>query len=355
MLRGDELNWPRAGKGFYTRLLEQAIASGVDHLVCYLLKPTAAWQNLPPQIQESLEHRSRNAAAVEMARASDLTELNATLVQAGLTALLLKGGALAYTHYPEPHLRTRVDTDIFINPGEIRQVRSLLIKQDYDLIGLAYKSHQFNATRERYGGRVISYDVHWRSNNTSRFARVINYPEAEQESVPIRALGGCRTLNPAHALLLACMHRAATVRKLRARLIWLYDIHLLVSAMPPEEMTHFVNQAVRANIQVICREALEQSHENFATDVPVDALLALAEPTQSAKFSTRYTTTPLALLIDDFKILPDMISRMEFLREFFFPPTDYLLNRYDKKSRYWLFPLYVRYVLGGLFERLSLR
>jgi hypothetical protein len=47
------------------------------------------------------------------------------LEQAGLSVILLKGGALAYTHYPEPHLRVRVDTDIFINSADIRQIKAV--------------------------------------------------------------------------------------------------------------------------------------------------------------------------------------------------------------------------------------
>ncbi|GAG77142.1 unnamed protein product, partial [marine sediment metagenome] len=56
-----------------------------------------------------------------MLRKHDLLALLQALEQAGLSVVLLKGGALAYTHYPEPHLRARVDTDIFIDSADIRQ------------------------------------------------------------------------------------------------------------------------------------------------------------------------------------------------------------------------------------------
>jgi len=47
-----------------------------------------------------------------MARVVELREVLAALAGAGLPVLLLKGAALAYTLYPEPHLRDRSDTDL---------------------------------------------------------------------------------------------------------------------------------------------------------------------------------------------------------------------------------------------------
>ena len=147
-IRGEELRWPTAtDREFYNSFLDRAIANGVDCLVCHCLKPTPAWQQLPGDLREQLEQRTRNAIAVEMARASDLAALNEGLAGAGLDMLLLKGSALAYTHYPQPHLRARVDTDIFIDPRKIRPVRAVLEDLGYRLLGWTYKSHQFSATR----------------------------------------------------------------------------------------------------------------------------------------------------------------------------------------------------------------
>ncbi len=47
-------------------------------------------------------------------RAAELREVLAALAGAGLPVLLLKGAALAYTLYPEPHLRERCDTDLLL-------------------------------------------------------------------------------------------------------------------------------------------------------------------------------------------------------------------------------------------------
>ena len=222
VIRGDEVDWPAASDDeFYEQLLDRAIANGVDLLVCYLLREKPSWENIPAATREQLEQRTRDAIAVDLARTSDLAALNEALAREGQQVLLLKGAALARTHYPQPYLRARVDTDLMIEPDRIRQVRALLAGLDYDLVGWTYKSHQFNATKEKYGGRVIRYDVHWRANNGSKYARVIGFEDALAESVPVPGIDGARTLGPVHSLMLACMHRAATLSTQRDRLVWL--------------------------------------------------------------------------------------------------------------------------------------
>jgi hypothetical protein len=349
------MSWPSAADtNFYSSFLERTRHHGVDALVCHVLKPTDAWNELPDVLKEELLQRSRIAIAIEMARARDLNALNEGLAEAGLSALLLKGSALAYTHYPEPHLRTRVDTDIFIDSGDIRQVRDTLPGLGYQLRGWTYKSHQFNAVKEDFGGGIIKYDVHWRSNNCSSYARVIGYQEAEKESIPVPGLNGWRTLSPVHTLLLACMHRAGSSRHDPDRLIWLFDVHLLVSGMSAEELLSFSAKAVSENIQEVCQEAIEKSRLCFATQVSEQVLQILLTPSEPESLGRRFSNSQLALIIDDLRQLPSSRSKLEFLREFLLPPGEYLLYRYGKEGRYWIPLLYFRYIFGGFFERVSL-
>jgi len=289
-----------------------------------------------------------------MLRKHDLLALLEALKQASLSVVLLKGGALAYTHYPEPHLRARVDTDIFIDSADIRQVKAVFTSLGQQLVGRTYKSHQFNSVRTDFGG-AVNYDVHWRSNNRSIYARVINHQEALCESVEIPGLGGARTLKPTHALLLACMHRAGNPNHDPDRLIWLYDIHLLVSAMPETELLEFASRAVGENLQEICSDALEKASACFATGLPVGAMELLATPVEPGdSFDQRLTDSQLGLIIDDLRDLPDIRSRLELLREYLAPSGAYLLERYNKQNPLWVPWLYLRYLLGGFAQRISL-
>ena len=356
VLRGEAVAWPDAFQTeYYEAFLKWAAYHGVDVLVCHLLKSKADWSELPEQIRKEFLERLRTAGVVEMLRSRDLIQLNHSLQQAGICLLLLKGGALANTHYPEPHLRSRVDTDIFIDLGDINSIREEFVSLDYELQGWIYKSHQFNCFRRDPGFEAVRYDVHWRSNNRSKYARVINYEEAKSEAIPIAELDGVLTLKPTFALLQACVHRAGSERHDPNRLIWLYDIHLLISAMPKSELLEFAHRAVRENVQAICCEAIDRTVACFATSVADQVLEILSAPSVTESAGHRYDNSPLALIFDDLKQLPDMASRLDLLREYLMPPGDYLLNRYHREGRLWIPVLYLRYFFGGLFERISLR
>ena len=139
------------------------------------------------------------------------------------------------------------------------------------------------------------------------------------------------------------------------RLIWLYDIHLLVSALSEAELFEFAQRAVDENIQAICRDAIEKSRQCFATSVPGQVEEILSAPAKVGSIHQRFSDSQLALIFDDIKQLPDVKSRFELVWEYLVPPGDYLLNRYGKKGWFWVPALYLRYLFGGIFERVSLR
>jgi len=356
VLRGEVVDWPGASQTeFYEAFQSRAAYHGVDVLVCHLLKSRDEWSELPEQTRNELLERLRAAGVIEMLRSRDLMQLNQSLQQAGICALLLKGGALAYTHYPEPHLRSRVDTDIFIDAGDIKTIREAFLALDYELQGWIYKSHQFHCFRRDPGFGTVRYDVHWRSNNRSKYARIINYEEAKSDAIPIAELEGVLTLKPTFALLQACLHRSGSERHDPNRLIWLYDIHLLLSAMPGYELLEFAQRAVDDNVQAICCDAINSAVSCFATSVPEQMLKTLSTPSGAKSLNRRYADSQLALIADDLRQLPDMTSKLDLMREYLMPPGDYLLDRYEREGRWWIPVLYFRYFFGGLFERISLR
>jgi len=95
-------------------LLDVARAEGVLALCHHQLRRAPAWTQYPETLREALTRHARQAVAVELIRAAELRDVLAALAQAGLPVLLLKGAALAYTLYPEPHLRNRCDTDLLL-------------------------------------------------------------------------------------------------------------------------------------------------------------------------------------------------------------------------------------------------
>jgi len=300
-----------------------------------------------------VQTHARQRAIEDLFRQGELTRALASLCASGVSPLMIKGGQLAYTHYPRPHLRPRVDDDLLISPD----ARSAL---DDVLTRLAYKRQggisgelvmsQAMYVKQVKGSPASALDVHWRIANAAVFARVLEYDELAAAAVPIRALGpGARGLSPVHALLLACVHRVAHHMD-SERLIWLYDIHLLAKAMSPEEWRAFAELAAAREIVAVCRRSLERTHARFPIVVP-DVVWAPPrwrdEPRE--ELSARYLDArrPVSAIIDDLRALPAWRDRWRLAREHLVPSADYMRTVFAPGSRAPLAWLYVRRLVRG--------
>ncbi len=76
------------------------------------LPDDAEW---PFAVRETLARQARDNMAAELARRAQIVSVLDALSADGIRPLLFKGTALAYTLYQAPHLRPRLDTDLFID------------------------------------------------------------------------------------------------------------------------------------------------------------------------------------------------------------------------------------------------
>src|SRR4051812_21311225 len=105
-------------------ILEVARGHRVDVLLADLL--LRAPSTPEPFSRAALEAVVRLAVARELAAARDMSRLFEAASAAALDVLLLKGTALAYTHYPQPHLRPRNDIDLFVRHTDIGRAETVL-------------------------------------------------------------------------------------------------------------------------------------------------------------------------------------------------------------------------------------
>ena len=175
-----------------------------------------------------------------------MAELRASLSalsEAGISVLLTKGTALAYSLYPVPSIRSRGDTDLLVQEKDVPALCSVLADMGYlrDRESQGIGS-EVNLTKKDRSGLEHVLDVHWRLSSNEVFAGLCDWEEANRESIALPTLAPqARGLGHVHALLHACVHRAVHFHSpyyvngeafLEGnRLIWLYDIRLLASAL----------------------------------------------------------------------------------------------------------------------------
>lgn len=353
-LRGAPCAWPANGDADSGRaLVELCVGEGVAGLIYSRCCGEAEWSSWPLEVREGFARHARMSTAMEMARTLSLREVIDALARAGIESLLLKGAALAYTHYESPGLRVGSDEDLFISARDVRAALGVLSDLGYSIRGTLYASHQFGAVKQGIGGVTSYLDIHWRISNSPRYARFLGFEEASERSIPIAEVSRvARGLGVVDALMLACVHRAANPDHDRDRLIWLFDIHLLVESLDGSQRSEFVALASGRRTAAVCLEGISLSQSWFGTTIPESFMAQLAAAAAEESTDRRYADSYLSLVLDDLRALPDSGQRLRLLRELAFPPIETMQARFGVSNPVLIGILYFWRGLRGGCKRL---
>src|SRR5688572_5411106 len=210
-------------------------AAAVDHGIAPILHRALVqrgqWPEIAQPVRDVLAHAAREALIVEPIRHAHLERTIAALTRSGVAPLLFKGAALAHTHYPEPWLRVRGDTDLLVRKEEAAAADVVMTR--LGLVRLPRPNGSRVTQQARYmthwQSMAIAYDVHWRIADPHVFADALPYEVLEAASVE-GPVAGARRIGDVHALLVACVHRAAHHFD-ADHLLMLYDILLLAQRL----------------------------------------------------------------------------------------------------------------------------
>lgn len=85
----------------------------------YCVERRFAHEPIPAAVADALALARRGAAVGHLRRQALVRRLLPALEAAGVTAVVLKGGALAYLSYPDPSLRAMDDLDLWVAPEDL--------------------------------------------------------------------------------------------------------------------------------------------------------------------------------------------------------------------------------------------
>lgn len=294
----------------------------------------------------------RAAAALEAARQAELRTLLRAIAGAGVRAILIKGGAIAYTHYPKPELRPRLDVDLMVPPDRREDVARALIHAGYERLSEVdgeLVTSQFHFERRDRAGVLHALDVHWRISNVMVFADALTCDELARDAVALPALGAdAWGPSPAHALLLALVHRVAHHGD-SEELLWLYDIHLLARRLSASERAAFTDLAGERRMRAVSLKGLALADAAFGgmDESWMAALRASGDPEPGAQFLGG-GLRQVDILRADLAAMPRWHGRVELLRQHLFPSPTFMYERYRTQQRVALPFLYVHRIVSGL-------
>ena len=343
--------WPFTATAAEQQFLEAAQRHGVVPLVAWQHRRCGSLNDWPAALRSAIVERARQHAIVEQLQRSELAAVVGELTTRSVRSIVLKGAALAYTHYPHPCLRPREDFDLLVHESRRNDAVDVLRARGYTplemITGELVTAQQ---TFGRHAGRGVRYtcDLHWRVSNRVAFSRLLPWERLAADTRPIPALDACAEgLAPPHALLMACVHRVAHHFD-PPTLIWLYDIHLLASSMSEDDATRFVALAVDSGLTAICARGLALSQHHFRTPLPaaLDRLAPAGDEPLAAYMDEAFR--PFDALVSDLRALGGNRARWQLLREHLFPPSPYLRAARPRMGSGPLPWLYARRIVRGV-------
>jgi len=320
----------------------------------------------PQTILEAIRLETLALAMWELRHQQVLSQLLGALAKFDIAPVLFKGTALAYDLYLNPVWRARSDTDIIISSRELTNCREVLLsqsfKRDHAVPGEVV-SYQEGWTLSEPSKGTHAIDLHRRINNSELLSRLFTYDELRLSARPLPALcQNALATSRAHALLIACMHRATHKHNPYytdgiahyggSRLIWLYDIHLLATVLTLKEWADVVRLAREKGLRGACLEGFEQTKRYFETRIPDFVLSALSEVCPAEQPAIYLNASVLRQQWMDFFAIDGLSRKVVFLKELIFPPEAYVRSKYAEAHDRSLAYLYARRAFGGATKRL---
>ena len=325
LLRDRRALAERVRAGNLQNLFDDAAREGVEGLLAYAIGPG---------VDSLVDAERRRLALREGVAHDEMVRVTTAFTASGIRAAILKGSALAYTHYPEPWSRPRFDLDLLVSRADRDRSRDVMRGLGYHE-GRPMSSRwlmQQDAWKRTVGSDLLDVDVHFELTNRQFFAARLPAGALLDRAVPAPFAGiDARQLDPIDALIYACVHRVAHHSQ-EARLIWHADIARQGAALDGPAVRDFVARARETGLASIAAQELRIAsalwNERSGALAP-DVVRELSDAGR-AETATRFLAGgrgPAGDLWLDLQSLPRWRDRAGLIGELLFPTRDYMLRQ----------------------------
>ncbi len=317
---------------------------------------------LPAGLARSLQQSYRATALRNLLLLGELRQCVAQLLQGGISAIVLKGAALAEPVYGNPALRPIGDLDVLVNRPDVEAVRRILEGRGYatrraETHPGAIFEHESELVMWRPGRVRIDLDLHWSLIDSPYHqdrARMDWFWETARQA----PIGGAPalTLGTEALLIHLCAHLALHHRG--TGLLWWNDIaEVLIAQAGRIDWNEMAVRAHALGLLLPVRDVLARLASEWQAPVPAEVLRALSERRASrreARIVTRLSESGPAgrRFWADLAGMPTWRQRLRFARTNLLPSAAYMQRRYDIRHPL-LLPLYYpyRWLRGALGRR----
>ncbi|MFV0294878.1 MAG: nucleotidyltransferase family protein [Hyphomicrobiaceae bacterium] len=338
------------------------LARSRDHGVAGLLHHHgASIGDWPVSLRDRLRQDAMGLAMIELQLRLDLKAVLSGLSTGGVRPILLKGTALAYSVYDQPATRPRGDTDFLIDADEKPAVDELLRSLGWRksrVVHGDFVSAQCCYFLSKPSGPDLCLDVHWEINNSHVLTGLMDVEGLKRRAGPLpRLCDEAVGVSRVDALVHACVHRIGHLADFPdplsmltgERLIWLYDIHLLATAMTNEDWDELT--AMAGDAAPALHDSLLAAHRHLGTRVPRATFGQAMDSQRVRKLQKFKAAGQLDRLWMEISEVKSVRNKVAYLWELVFPDLDYMRSRHPRANRAQLGLHYVGRAVGGLLKR----
>ena len=265
--------------------------------------------------------------------------------------VVLKGGALATTVYDDLSHRPMCDLDLLVRRADLEAWAETLEGLGYrrespemspgldDAVHyqLAFRGGPHDEIVIELHWNLVGGETDWRAPDIDWFWKhTVSWP-----GVPDLDCPEARQLSPVATLCYASAHAFLQHGGARTRLLWLFDVHRVLSSLEARD-TFWHELTAAANTlgwEIALADALEYSRKCFGTDVPAGVVETLrlnagVVSEEHARSKASLESSRAEHVLRDFRCL-DTRGRLRLARAILFPSPTYLKWRYPTVRAVW--------------------
>ncbi|MEM8725222.1 MAG: nucleotidyltransferase family protein [Pseudomonadota bacterium] len=338
---------------------EAALRVTFHGIALLLIEASPQLPGWPAPLVDAIKQEARVQSFWELSHAKLVSRLVETLHAAGIEALLLKGTALAYSHYPKPALRRRGDSDVLIESADRAKTRAV-----FEACGLVQCSDvrplQECWKADSKMGFDHMIDLHWRISASSAISGLLeaNTPRRKTQALPSMSPNAA-SIGSVDNLILICINRAQHAKfgyligekRLfdNDRLIWAADIDLLTSSFAQSEWNDLVTSAAQSASSDIVLSGLRLAQSCLKTPVPGQVLKRLEQQSGDTRLTSYLSSgSGKQRLMLDLAASPTWRAKLRLIGFKLFPSKDLIHERYPDAQGWPLSVLRIRRLFAGL-------
>lgn len=314
--------------------------------------------NWPNDLVQALQEQARLQAIWEADHSAAIANLINALQKASITAIIMKGTALAYSVHRDPAVRRRGDTDLLIETSQRNHVRRVFGESGFKLAG-EQRPLQETWNLEAPSGFIHQVDLHWAASSSFAISAAIerDHLRDRKEALP-RLSPIAVSAGPIDTFIQICINRSghsvfgynAGDRKLMDgdRLIWAVDLHLLAAGFSESDIADLIAIAERWGASRSVASGIAFARRVTGVQFPESIEPQLSQGVPRNDISDYFEAGSAYLRFKkDFVNARGVRAKLAFAWHQTFPGREFMGERYPHQRGWPMAALYVRRLLDG--------